>query len=113
MNDRNNTLGKTRLGRPREDPPLRADRLRATASCRGSQNWAICITPGVACGHLPGRTLQAAGTQMLNLKTCLLTVSVHGTCKVCGGTGKFARITRHEPAKRASWLFSPDPGKCA
>jgi len=30
---------------------------------------------------------------MLSPKTCLLTVSVHGTCNVFGGTGEFARIT--------------------
>ena len=46
---------------------------------------------------------------MLHPKTCLVTVSVHGTCKVFGGTGKFAKIPEHEPAKRASWPFSPDP----
>ena len=40
--------------------------------------------------HSPGK-----GPQSFNPKTCLLTISQHGTYKVFGGTGRYARISGH------------------
>src|SRR5690348_9662802 len=38
---------------------------------------------------------QGTGTQNVNPKTCLITVRVHGTYKLFGGTGKYAGISGH------------------
>ena len=38
---------------------------------------------------------QGTGTQHLNPKTCLVTVGVHGTYTLFGGTGKYAAIRGH------------------
>ena len=38
---------------------------------------------------------QGTGTQNVNPKTCLVTVRVHGTYKLSGGTGKYAGISGH------------------
>jgi len=38
---------------------------------------------------------QGTGTQNLNPKTCLVTVRVHGTYTLSGGTGKYAGIRGH------------------
>jgi hypothetical protein len=40
--------------------------------------------------HSPGK-----GPQSFNPKTCLMTISQHGTYKVFGGTGRYARISGH------------------
>lgn len=38
---------------------------------------------------------QGTGTQNVNPKTCLVTVRLHGTYKLFGGTGKYAGISGH------------------
>lgn len=40
--------------------------------------------------HSPGK-----GPQSFNPKTCLMTISQHGTYKIIGGTGRYAGITGH------------------
>ena len=40
--------------------------------------------------HSPGK-----GPQSFNPKTCLMTISQHGTYKIFGGTGRYARISGH------------------
>jgi hypothetical protein len=40
--------------------------------------------------HSPGK-----GPQSFNPKTCLMTISQHGTYKITGGTGRYARISGH------------------
>jgi hypothetical protein len=44
--------------------------------------------------HSPG-----TGTTSLNPHTCLLTVNLHGTQTLLGGTGKYAGITGHQTAQ--------------
>lgn len=80
----------------------------ATASTQGVIAFGAFTAPGV--DHIidnntdkfvfPGGTFKirhsnGTGTQTFNPRTCLFTASIHGTYKLSGGTGKYARISGH------------------
>jgi hypothetical protein len=50
------------------------------------------VFPGGSFKVVPSR---GTGTQHVDPKTCLVTVRVHGTYKLFGGTGKYAGISGH------------------
>jgi hypothetical protein len=57
----------------------------------GSSTATFAFANGkVTLKHSPG-----SGQQSMNPKSCLLTVNLHGTYKIIGGTGRYAGITGH------------------
>jgi hypothetical protein len=57
-----------------------------------AHNVGVLRFPG---GMIRARHSAGQGTQSFNPRTCLLTVSLHGTYNLLGGTGKYAGITGH------------------
>ncbi len=63
----------------------------------------------VSLKHSPG-----TGQQSLNPKTCLLTVNLHGTYTITGGTGSYAGITGHGNYKLSILsIGARSGGKCS
>jgi hypothetical protein len=58
----------------------------------GAHNVGVLRLPG---GTIRARHSAGTGPQSFNPRTCLLTVSLHGTYKLLGGTGRYAGITGH------------------
>jgi hypothetical protein len=58
----------------------------------GAHNVGILRLPG---GTITIRHSAGTGPQSFNPRTCLLTVSLHGTYKLLGGTGTYKGITGH------------------
>jgi hypothetical protein len=59
--------------------------------------------------HSPGK-----GPQSFNPKTCLMTISQHGTYKIIGGTGRYAGISGHGKYHITLLLIAArSKGKCS
>ena len=59
--------------------------------------------------HSPGK-----GPQSFNPKTCLMTISQHGTYKVFGGTGRYARMSGHGTYRVTILIIGArSKGKCS
>jgi hypothetical protein len=99
---------------PRTSPAVTGTEHLQLMSTSGTSNTAPVIVYGVFTGHgvdhegnknvdtfvfgngtFKVRHSNGKGSQGFNPKTCLLSITEHGTYKIFGGTGKFAGISGH------------------